>query len=187
MGVHWGPRALLPAFPALVAAAVAAARRPSAAAGRRGARAAVAAFALLVLAGAVSSAQAVRLLAAQKADARSFEAVLRAQRSRYVVTTHPLLAQQLAGLWHERPMLLARDPAALANVLAGLASGGAREFSLVVPAGGALLSGVDGLVCRLAERHRGPRLHYFDLDVQTCAFRPPGDPRRGRGSRFRSR
>jgi hypothetical protein len=49
-----------------------------------------------------------------------------------------------------------------------------------------LLSWAGGLECRLVESHRGPQLHYFDLDVQRCAFRGRGaSPGRGPRSRFR--
>jgi hypothetical protein len=169
-GVHWGPRVLLPAFPALVALAVAAVRRESGPTSRRFAVVSPIASASLVAAGLLSSAHAVWFLAEQKADARSFEAVLRTLAPRYVVTTHPLLAQHVSALWDEKPMLLVRDPGSLARAVADLRVGGVRELLFVVPGGAPLVSGIDGLDCRLAARHRGPHLHYFDLDIQRCAF-----------------
>jgi hypothetical protein len=185
-GVHWGPRALLPALPALVALALAAARAGGDPASGSLAAAAAARLACtaLLAAGLLSSLQAARFLAEQKADAGSFQTLLRGLPPRYVLTTHPLLAQHLSPLWNEKPMLLAGDPRALRGAIAGLRSGGAREFLLVVPEGAARLTSIDGVDCRLAERHRGARLHYFDLDVQTCAFRGVSP---GRGSRARSR
>jgi hypothetical protein len=193
-GVHWGPRALLPAIPAVVALAVAALPSDAAPPSARLAIAVRVACASLVAAGLLSSAHAARMLADQKADARSFQAAVRAQAPRYVVTTHPLLAQHVSGLWDEKPMLLARDPRALRSAVVGLRAGGAREFLLVVPAGAALLAGIDGLDCRLANRHRGPRLHYFDLDIQRCRIAGHGRRQRsgrtlspGRESRARSR
>jgi hypothetical protein len=168
-GVHWGPRVLLPALPALVALAVAAVR-----AGRKSAAGAVVrvsgiAAAGLLLAGLLSSALATAFLAEQKRDAARFEQALRALPERYVVSTHPLLAQHLAGLWDDKPLLLARNARELAAVVAGLGSGGAPGFLLVAPAG-APAGSLGGASCATAERYRGPRLHYFDLDIQRCRF-----------------
>ena len=109
-------------------------------------------------------------LAEQKADARSFQAALRALAPRHVLTTHPLLAQHVSALWREKPMLLARAPRSLARAVADLRAGGVREFLFVVPGGAPLLGWIDGLDCRLAKRQRGPHLHYFDLDIQRCGF-----------------
>jgi hypothetical protein len=183
-GVHWGPRALLPAVPALVVLAIAAARAGGDPASGSPAAAARLACAALLAAGVLSSLQAARFLDAQKADAAGFQALLRGLPPRYVVTTHPLLAQHLSPLWDEKPMLLAVDSRALHGAIAGLRRGGAREFLLVVPEGAARLASIDGVDCRLAGRYRGARLHYFDLDVQTCAFRGVSS---GRESRPRSR
>ena len=98
-GMHWGPRALLPAFPALIALAVAAVRRQGAPTSRRFAAASSIASVSLVAAGLLSSAHAVWFLAEQKADAQSFQTAVRALSPRYVVNTHPLLAQHVAALW----------------------------------------------------------------------------------------
>jgi hypothetical protein len=169
-GVHWGPRVLLPALPALVALAVAAVRPGDGPTPRHFAVVSPIAVAGLLAAGLLSSAHAVWFLAEQKADARSFQAAVRALAPRYVVTTHPLLAQHVSALWREKPMLLARDPRSLARAVADLRAGGVREFLFVVSRGAPLLSGIDALDCRLATRHRGPHLHYFDLDIQHCTF-----------------
>jgi hypothetical protein len=173
-GMHWGPRVLLPAFPALVALAVAAARRGDGPPSRCLAVAPRVALVSLVAAGLLSSAHAVWFLADQKADARSFQAAVRALAPRYVVTTHPLLAQHVSALWNEKPMLLVRDPRSLARAVADLRAGGVSEFLFVVPGGAPLLSGIEALDCRLAKRHRGARLHYFDLDIQRCTFATRG-------------
>jgi len=169
-GVHWGPRVLLPAAPAVIALAIAAARSDDGPTRRR--LTIVSRFALvsLVAAGLLSSAHAARFLAEQKTDARSFQALVRALAPRYIVTTHPLLAQHVSALWQEKPMLLVRDPSSLRDVIAGLRAGGAREFLFVAPGGAPVLSWIDGLDCRLVKRHRGSHLHYFDLDVQACGF-----------------
>ena len=173
-GMHWGPRALLPAFPALVAMAVAAVRREGSPTPRRFAIVSSVALASLVTAGLLSSAHALWFLAEQKADARRFQTAVRALAPRYVVTTHPLLAQHVSALWDEKPMLLVRDPRSLARAVADLRAGGVREFLLVVPGGAPLFSGIEALDCRLAKQHRGPRLHYLDLDIQRCAFAARG-------------
>jgi hypothetical protein len=161
---------LLPAVPALVALAIAAVRGDGRPTPGRTAVAARVAWVSLVTAGLLSSAQAARFLVEQKADARSFQTLVRALAPRYLVTTRPLLAQHVSALWDEKPMLLAQDPPALQSVIAGLRAGGAREFLLVVPEGAATLAWIGGLDCRIAKRHRGAYLHYFDLDVQTCRF-----------------
>jgi hypothetical protein len=169
-GVHWGPRVLLPSFPALVALAMAAVRRGEGPTPRLFAVVSPIASAALLAAGLLSSAHAVWFLAEQKADARSFQAAVRALAPRHVLTTHPLLAQHVSALWREKPMLLARDPRSLTRAVGNLRAGGVREFLFVVPSGAPLLSGVEALDCRLAKRHGGPHLHYFDLDIQRCAF-----------------
>jgi hypothetical protein len=173
-GVHWGPRVLLPAFPALVALAVAAVRRGDGPTPRLFAVVSPIASAALLAAGLLSSAHSVWFLAEQKADARSFQASVRALAPRHVLTTHPLLAQHVSALWREKPMLLVRDPRSLARTVANLRAGGVREFLFVVPAGAPLVAGIEALDCRLAKRHRGPHLHYFDLDIQRCTFAPRG-------------
>jgi hypothetical protein len=169
-GVHWGPRVLLPAFPALVALAVAAVAGDGEPASRRLTAVSRAALAALALVGLLSSTHAAMLLSEQKADAVRFQTAVRALSPRYVVTTHPLLAQHVAALWREKPMLLVGDPRALEQVIAGLRARGVREFVFVAPGGAPVIGWIDGLDCRLAKRQRGRRLHYFDLDIQTCDF-----------------
>jgi hypothetical protein len=126
--------------------------------------------ALLIAAGALSSVEAGRLLAHQKRDAYAFQKLLREQASRYVVTTHPMLAQHLAALWNEKPMLLVDDGPALAQAIGALEAAGIRDFVAVVPADAATIRWIPGLTCRLATRYRGEHLHYFDLDIQQCRF-----------------
>ena len=58
----------------------------------------------------------------------------------------------------------------VARAATDLRAGGEREFLFVAPGGAPLLSWIDGLDCRLAKRHRGRYLRYFDLDIQRCAF-----------------
>jgi len=180
MGVHWGPRVLLPAFPALVAFAVAAAAPGANGSRARGVRTRRVFAALLGIAGLASSAEAAHLLRAQKTDARDFQALLLAQPSRYVLTTHPLLAQHLAPLWWRRPMMLARDPQSLESAVAALRQAGERDFSFVAPAGAPPLRSRLGLHCAVVERPRGSHVHYFDLDIQACSLdRRPRSRRNG--------
>jgi hypothetical protein len=179
-GVHWGPRVLLPAFPALVALALAAVWSGGRLVGHGGARLVRVAAAALVAAGVVSSAYATWFLAEQKSDAQNFQQVLRELPARYVVVTHPLLAQHVSGLWDERPMLLATDPASLARVVSGLQRSGVHEFQFVAPAGAMTSSELSGANCRTVEKTRGARLHYFDFDIQQCRFAARARSRRGR-------
>lgn len=168
-GVHWGPRVLLPALPALVALAVAAARAGFASSTRTVVRVSCGAASALLLAGLLSSVLATTFLAEQKRDAAHFQQAVRAQPERFMLSTHPLLAQHLAGLWDDKPQLLATDPASLAAAVAGLRAGGAAAFLLVVPAGAPTVS-LAGATCTTVDRYRGDRLHYFDLDIQRCRF-----------------
>ncbi|MBW2665691.1 MAG: hypothetical protein JRE13_05305 [Deltaproteobacteria bacterium] len=176
-GVHWGPRVLLPALPALVALVVAAVRAGLASSTGAVVRTSCVAATALLLAGLLSSGLATAFLAEQKRDASRFQRAVRAQPERFMLSTHPLLAQHLAGLWDDKPQLLATDPASLAAAMAGLRAGGAAPFLLVVPAGAPAAS-LAGATCTTVDRYRGDRLHYFDLDIQRCRFER--EPRRRR-------
>ncbi len=171
-GVHWGPRMLLPALPALVVLAAAGAQeRPPAARVAWGA---------LVLAGVASSALAVWFLAQQAADGARFAERLRAERTRVIVTPHPFLGQHLAGLWRERPMLLTLDAAALQAASLAVRRAGEPGFVFIAPAGARLGSTLPGVDCTAAFQYRGSHLDYFDLDVERCLFAsPPGASRSG--------
>jgi hypothetical protein len=177
-GVHWGPRVLLPALPALVALVVAAARAGLASSTGAVVRTSCVAATALLLAGLLSSGLATAFLAEQKRDAVAFQQAVRAQPERFMLSTHPLLAQHLAGLWDDKPQLLATNPASLAAVIAGLRAGGAAAFLLVVPADAPAVS-LAGATCVTVERYRGERLHYFDLDIQRCRFERESRRRRG--------
>ena len=171
-GVHWGPRVLLPALPTLVvlAAAGAAGRAP----------AARLAWVALALAGVASSALSVWFLAQQVGDAARFAGRLRAEGTRVIVTSHPFLGQQLAGLWKERPMLLTLDAAALQAASLAVRGAGEPGFVFIAPAGARLGSTLPGVDCAAAFQYRGSYLDYFDLDVERCVFvAPPGAARRG--------
>jgi hypothetical protein len=161
VGVHWGPRVLLPAIPALVvlAAAGAQGRRP----------AARLAWGALLLAGVASSALSVWFLAQQKLEAARFGERLRAEAHRVVLTTNPFLGQQLAPLWQQKAFLLALDPGSLRGAAQAIQRAGEPGFVLIAPAG-ALSGALPGLACSPAFEHRGRYLDYFDLDAVRCGF-----------------
>jgi hypothetical protein len=177
-GVHWGPRVLLPALPAMVALAVAAIRAGLGSSVGVVVRVSRAAALALLLAGLLSSALATAILAEQKRDAARFQQAVRARPERFMLTTHPLLAQHLSGLWDEKPQLLATDLASLTAAVVGLRAGGAAQFLLVVPAGAPAVS-LAGASCATVDRYRGEWLHYFDLDIQGCRFASQARRRRG--------
>ena len=170
--MHWGPRVLLPALPALVVLAAAGAReRPPAARLAWGA---------LVLAGVASSALSVWFLAQQKLEAARFGERL-ARRAARVLTTNPFLGQQLAPLWKQKAFLLALDPTSLREGAQAVQRAGEPGFVFIAPAGARLsdaqLSGVlPGLACTPAFEHRGRYLDYFDLDALRCSFASPSLP-----------
>jgi hypothetical protein len=171
LGVHWGPRVLLPAMPALAALAMAAVRSEALGPAPRLVRSTRIAWALLVVAGLLSSAHATWFLAQQKLESRRFQSALTALRPRFAVTVVPMLAQQLSRVWNEKPMLLVQDPRSLQRLVRAMPRRSVREFLFIAPEGAAPLSGIPGLDCQLAESHRGRHLHYLDLDIQRCAIR----------------
>ena len=178
LGVHFGPRVLLPALPAVMALAITAARGDGGSAAIRLRRVA---FVALAIAGLASSGLATRLLYEQKAEAERLAATLRAMPHRHVVTAHPFLPQQLASLWHERPMLYVASDGALRGVVRGLRRHGATGFALVVPPATPVAPASPDLSCRVVARHRGRRVHYLDVDVQQCDLGATGARRPSRG------
>jgi len=166
-GVHWGPRQILPGLPALAALFLVAAHGDP--------RLPRAAFSLprvatlsLIAAGVLSSAQATWLLAQQKIEGTFLQNRILARPSDVVVTTNPLLTQHLAPLWHRKRLLLMQTEAQLIQLARRLASHEIREFVLLVPPSSPVLTGIPGIRCRPAGRHRGSRVHYHDLDLQEC-------------------
>jgi hypothetical protein len=158
-GVHFGPRVLLPALPALLLLALAAAQR-----GRAADRLACA---LLAAAGLASALLALGLLREQQAESGRVARALRALPPAAVVTSHPFLPQHLAGLWDAKSFLLAPDPGALHAAAAALARAGAPAWLVALPAGSSPPPAPRGAACRLAAQPRG-RLRYVDLDVYRC-------------------
>jgi hypothetical protein len=90
------------------------------------------------------------------------------------------LGQQLADLWGDKPMLLARDAAALARVTAALRSNGVEAFLLVWARGsGRTPARVGAARCAPTGRHRGRHVkRVFDVDFLRCAWagRPSSAP-----------
>lgn len=142
-GVHWGPRALLPALPALAALFWMAPGRTL--------------WPVLLGAGLVSSALSVWLLAEQKAEGARLQAQILERPADTLVTSHPYLAQQLPELWRSRRVVLANRPETLRGELQLVVGPGQRP-----PA---------GMRCALEATHRG-RLHYLDVDVYRCWVSP---------------
>ena len=167
-GVHWGPRVLLPALPALVVlAAAGAVERPPIARLAWGA---------LALAGVASSALAVWFLAQQKLEGARFAERLRTDAPRVIVTTNPFLGQQLAALWKQKILLLALDAPSLRAATLAIRRAGEPGFDFIAPAGARLASAVPGIACSPEFEHRGRYLDYFDLDVERCGFAVPASP-----------
>jgi len=162
-GGFWGPRMLLPALPALIAAALAALHALAP-------RVALPAAGALVAAGLVASAGAVELLARQKLEVAALQDLLRGRPQEIVVTNHPALGQQLAGAWGEKALLLVDDDAALARLAHGLGERGADEFLVLDRApSGRKLGRLPGFYCRPAGAHRGRHMPLvYDLALWTC-------------------
>jgi hypothetical protein len=161
-GVHWGPRVLLPALPALLALAAAGAQeRPP------GARLA---WKVLGYACLASSVLSIWFLAQQKLEAERFGGRLRAETPRVILTTNPFLGQQLAPLWKQKAFLLALDPASLQSAAQAIQRAGEPGFIFVGPAGAQLSDALPGVACMPAFEHRGRHLDYFDLDALRCSY-----------------
>ena len=169
-GVHWGPRLLLPGAPAIVALALVAARREWSGAGRWGTAGSRAAWAALVAAGLLSSAHATWFLFEQKTEGDRLQNAILSLPPRFVVTPHPLLAQQLASLWDRKPMLLAPDTLTFRQITLGLRRHGTAGFIYAAPESPPDLMRAGGVRCRLGARHRGRHLHYLDMDLHVCTF-----------------
>jgi hypothetical protein len=162
-GVHWGPRMLLPALPAVLAPSLlclldAPARQ----------RVPRTVFAALVVASLLASAQATWLLVEQKREGARLEAALDGHPQIYVVTRADYLAQQLAGLWDRKRFLLVETNPALRTVIGGMSARGVRDFLFVVPPDTPDIDWIPGARCAGVHRHRGRRLHYLDYDIQRC-------------------
>jgi hypothetical protein len=163
-GVHWGPRTLLPALPALVALFIVALRGDPNAQPRSALRWAGAA---LVTAGLFSSGQSAWLLYHQKADAERLQTAILSAPPQIIVTSHPMLALHLAPIWPYKPMLRLLDKPSLDRLARRLRLDGIGDLLLLTPPGSPEVSTSGGLRCQIVARPRG-RLHYLDMDLQTC-------------------
>jgi hypothetical protein len=175
-GIHWGPRVLMPALPAIVALAMAAARSKAHGAGTRRVGPTQILWASLVAAGLLSSAHATWFLNQQKTEAARLQETILSLPRRFVVTTHPFLPQQLAPLWDRRPMLLVtvRHRQTLERLAGEIRRGGAHGFLYLAPPSAPILDGIEGVHCSRGAEHRGRHLHYLDMDLQVCGFRSRG-------------
>jgi hypothetical protein len=157
----WGPRMLLPALPALLACALVALHGCAPALGRAGAAA-------LLAAGLVSSAVSIQLLNAQKLETRALQQLVVASPQPVVVTDHPALGQQLAGIWGAKPFLFAADPSDLARLAPRLAQRGVESFLLLQRARAGRRP-PQAAACLPAGRHRGRHVPVlYDLELYVC-------------------
>jgi hypothetical protein len=161
-GVHWGPRKLLPALPALVALWLVAISPETSSRARR------AAWMAPVAAGVASTLLSIGFLAEQKAEARRFADVVLEHSDDVVVSTHPYAPVQLFSLWGERRMLVAERAGAMMQVASTLGRQRTGEFLLIGKPSLASHTVGDGVRCEVVVRHRGRRFHYLDADLQHC-------------------
>lgn len=164
-GVHWGPRVLVPAFPALVVFAVAALRdievvQP---------RAAWAATALLTIAGVSSSVLAAGILIEQKRETARLEKKIRSQPAQVLVVNDALFAQHLVGLWDDKQILRAHNRATLQKLRRSLGARGLKSFLLFAPVNTGFGHGIADPPCRIRAQQRGARVHYLDGQLIECA------------------
>jgi len=170
-GGEWGPRELLPAFPSIVASALAGVvwkRRSDADVGdadvgaRRNLRARIAAG-IVIPAGLLSTALGVWLLHQQKTEALRLQDLILSAPTDVVITTVPVLAPHLAGLFSQRSILLVQEEAVLLRVLGSMEARSMDDFLFVTMPGQRAPRG-----CRQWSRQRGRRVHYSDADLFLC-------------------
>lgn len=165
MGLHVGPRKLLPALPALAALAVLAVCTAPAT------RAARTSGALLALAGLSASGLAGILLLHQKAESGALQDRLRERPERFAVSGDAMLTQALSGIWHDTPLLFAPQPDVLRPLVAEMRRQRVESFlaiaSQATPTGDPTLR----VQCRPLPPHRGAVIGYWDTDLATCALR----------------
>jgi hypothetical protein len=159
-GTQWGPRYLLPLLPL---AAVAAASRLADVAGvggalARGARAAAVALALW---GAADAALGARALARTLDEKRALVDAVRGADADAVLTPDPWVAQNLAALWFEVPLVRAETPADVALAVARL--GASRRPRVLVVGSDDLPSAPAGVTREPAPSAPGYRLEAWRL------------------------
>jgi len=161
-GVHWGPRKLLPALPALVALWTVALPPET------GSRARRLAWWAPVAAGLASTVLSIGFLAEQKAEARRFADAVLEYSDDVVVSTHPYAPVQAFSLWSERRLLVAERAGAMMRVATNLGHERTEEFLLIGKPSLASHTVGDGVRCVVVYEYRGRRFHYLDGDFQHC-------------------
>jgi hypothetical protein len=170
-GGHWGPRMLLPAVPALAALALAALHAEVCQASPPRARALLAGALALALAGLVSTGVSIRLLDAQKREGRRLQRTLLDAPQPFLVTDYSPLAQQLAGLWGRKPLLLTSSPASFARIVEGLSEAGIESFLWVQRSAGSDVV-APGAHCSRVETYRGRDAPWvLDVELHACRVR----------------
>jgi hypothetical protein len=172
-GGQWGPRELLPAVPAVVAAAWAAmqtdsiidtdndgtsdTRAPGATLLRWGGVA-------LISAGLLSTIFSIWLLVQQKQEAEKLQDMILSAPTNVVLTTKPILAAHLATIFDQQAMMLLKDEPSLSRIAGNLRAHDVEKVLLVTPRGARQPPG-----CSPWARHRGRFVHYSDSDLFTCS------------------
>jgi hypothetical protein len=169
-GLHWAPRMLLPALPALGALAVAVLHEACSAGGVASRRVGVAAALAFAIAGLLGSVQALTLLEHMKRDSADLEARVLALEPSVIVTDHVGISQQLPGTWREKTWLLVRGGADLAELARALRRGGVEQVALLTrPHGRAAAPAPPGYGCGPVEQLRPKRVPaVLDFDVRVC-------------------
>jgi hypothetical protein len=170
-GGHWGPRMLLPAVPALVAFALVALHAEATGTARRTPPFLIACALALVAVSLVSTAVSIRLLDAQKREARGLQEAVVAAAPPVIVTNYSPMAQQLAGIWGRKPMLLAASEPEFARIIAQLRRNGVGSFLLLERPFGESAQPGRGVRCQPSTRYRGKLAPYvLDVDLRTCTI-----------------
>ena len=162
---------LLPAVPAIAAFALVALHAEAAGAARRTPRFLIACALILAAVSLASTAVSIRILDAQKREARGLQEAVVAAAPSVIVTNYSPLAQQLAAIWGRKPMLLAASEPAFSRIIAQLRRAGIGSFLFLERPSGEPVQPGRGVSCQLSARYRGELAPYvFDLDLRTCAI-----------------
>jgi hypothetical protein len=168
-GLHIGPRLLLPALPVLWALALIALCHDEALPARRVAGGVAV---LLLAAGALSSAGAVRLLVQQESEVDALQRALHAQPERVVVSGDAMLTQILAGIWHDKALLHARHARTLRRIAQRMRDQNALQFLVLAPEATPIRDPFLAARCRSLGRHRGGSVGYVDTELMRCGLDP---------------
>jgi hypothetical protein len=166
MGLHFAPRKLLPALPALAGLAVVAVCTTPVSVPAR------IAGSLLAAAGVAASVLAGTLLLYQKAEGAALQDAIRARPERYAVSGDALLTQALTGIWHDTPLLYTPRRGSLLPIVTAMREQGVERFLAIASQATPLDAAELGLECRALPPHRGGVIGYWDTDLLTCGLRP---------------